>query len=142
MIHMQKLTTQQLKTIFKKVKHLHLPKDLDSADFHSLKYYSWADEGDKVLYIVYEWNGTLRGIRWDALRVSSGPLQRGFCVICKKERKRDDVVFVTAETKRLPKGVFYRTRGNRICADYTRCNRDMKSDREIRNLYDLILGEV
>ena len=46
------ITRVELKKIFKKVKKLHVPVELELIDFDSLKYYSWPDESSQSLYLV------------------------------------------------------------------------------------------
>jgi hypothetical protein len=54
---MQVLTRDNLKFIFKKVKHLHLPPVVEEVHFDPLYYFSWASESDQSMYLVYEYGG-------------------------------------------------------------------------------------
>lgn len=138
---MIKITRENLKEIFKKVKKLRLPKDLESKDFDNLKYLGWIDGSDRVCYLVYEYKGKLEGLRLEFLRSSFKPLQRGFCEFCHRHRKKDEILFVSAKTKKLPKGVYYRVRGTYICSDFEQCNKDLKDDELVRKFFYQILEE-
>jgi len=122
---MQIITREQLKQLFPKVKKLRLPKDLDKIDFSNLHYLGWLDESDKVAYLVYNYHKQLTGLRFDFIRAGSQSMQLSFCELCKKHRKRSEIIFVTTRTKKRPKNVNYRVRGNYICSDFNQCNQDL-----------------
>lgn len=138
---MERVSREQLKILFRKVKKLRLPKDLEDKDFDKLKYLGWLDETDQVCYLVYKYKGELTGLRLEVLRCSHKPLQRGFCEFCHKHRKRSDILLVSAKTKKLPKGINYRSRGNYICSNFDQCNRDLKDTKEIENFFYMILEQ-
>jgi hypothetical protein len=136
------LIRDQLKTLFKKVKHLHLPSDLEEVNFEPLIYFSWTEESDKSLYLVYEYKRIVTGLRLQFIRSRSNALQLGFCEFCHKHRKRSEVLFVATETKKRPKHVVYRSRGTWLCSDYQKCNHDMKNDDLIKEFYFRILDDA
>lgn len=138
---MQPVTREQLKELFKKVKKLRLPKDLENLDFADLKYLGWLDETDRVYYLVYNYKDRLTGLKLDALRCSQKPLQRGFCEFCHKHRKRNDILLIDTKTKMLPKGVNFRTRGTYICSDPLMCNQDLKNADEVDRFFYMILEQ-
>lgn len=139
---MNKLTRDNLKKIFKKVKKLHMPKDLEMVNFDTLKYYSWPDESSQCLFTVYDYKGTSTGIKLNYIKAGSGPLRLGFCEFCHKHRKSYDVLFVSTETRKRPKHINYRVRGTWICADYKKCNQDLKDDKLVNEFYFRILDQV
>ena len=136
---MEKLTRQQLKTIFKKVKRFRLPKELDDIDFSKLKFFGWTDQTDNVAYTVLDYKGRLEGIRWEITRLTHVPLSPAFCEVCRKHRSRSEIMLVSAPTKKLPKGVSYQTRGNYICYNLFRCAEEAKEITALENLYQGIL---
>lgn len=138
---MQIINRTQLKKIFQKVKHLKLPPDLEEANFDELKYFGWIDRTNEVAYLLYELDGSLQGLRWKINKLNANAMKMGFCDICKKHHKMDELVFIYARTKHLPKGIDYRSRGRYICTDSLRCNKDMKDEDGIRDLFLMILGE-
>lgn len=128
-----------LRKIFKKVKHLHLPQDLEQVVFEPLTYYSWLDQSDMCLFVVYEFNGELTGLRFEVIKPPTGALRLGFCEFCHKHRKQSDVFFVSTETKKRPKGVGYRSRGTWMCSQYELCNTDLKNDVRIAEFFSRVL---
>lgn len=139
---MEILTREQLKKLFKKVKKLRLPDNLEEVDFAPLNYYSWMDETDSVLYMVYNYKGVLTGIPWKANRLSlSNSATGGLCDICQKHRKLNQIVLGSAKTKNRPKGVDYRTRGKYMCIDYAECNNGMKNCDELDYLFSMIFDQ-
>ncbi len=139
---MQPLNREQLKKLFKKVKHLHLPKDLEGVNFDTLTYYSWLDQSEHTLFVVYTFKEVLSGLRLDVVRPPVDALRLGFCEFCHKHRRLADVLFVSAETKHRPKGVEYQSRGTWMCADYTKCNQSLSSDARIAEFFSRILEQA
>ena len=139
---MQKITRDHLTKIFKKVKKLHIPKDLEVLDFDPLKYFSWPDESSQCLFMVYDYKGQPAGIKLNYIKSGSGPLRLGFCEFCHKHRKSLEVLFVSTETRKRPKHVNYRSRGTWICADYLKCNKDLKNDQLVEEFFYRILDQV
>ena len=134
-------TREQLKVIFKKAKHLRLPANLEEIDFSPLKYFGWLDETDRVYYMLYESSSELIGIRWEVLKLSNTTMKLGMCDICLKHRPLSSIQFVSTKTRKLPKGVYYRTRGRYICSDCFECNKDMKDNKGIEDLVKSITNE-
>lgn len=136
---MQTLNRDQLKKLFKKVKHLHLPPDLEQVDFTELTYYSWLDQSEMVLYVVYDFHQNSTGLRLEIIRPPAGALRLGFCEFCHKHRRQAEVLFVACETKHRPKGVEYQSRGTWMCADFTKCNQNIKSTTKLDQFFSAIL---
>jgi hypothetical protein len=138
---MKPLTKQQLKTIFKKVKHFRPPKDLDEINFDQLTYLGWIDTTDMVAYTVYNYKGKPEGIRWQITQLTHKPLHLAFCEICRQQRPRGHILFVSSKTRKLSKGINYRTRGNYICSNFDKCNHSIKDHQGIEKLFRMIIEE-
>jgi hypothetical protein len=136
---MKALSREQLKVIYKKVKHLRIPPWLEKVDFEKFTYISWIDQSDKRMFLLYEYKDSLAGLRLDCIRPPQTALRLGFCEFCKKHRKSGEVCFVATQTKRRPKGVEYQTRGTWICQDYNTCNAALKTTIEINDFFFRIL---
>ena len=134
-------TRENLKKLFKKVKKLHLPADLEIVEFGNLKYFSWPDESSQCLYLISDYKNTFSGIKLNFIKAGSGPLRLGFCEFCHKHRKSHEVLFVSAETRKRPKNINYRVRGTWICADYIKCNKDLKNNNLIYDFFFRILDD-
>lgn len=139
---MKPLSRDTLKTLYKKVKHLRLPPKLEEVDFSTLTYYSWLDQSDMCLFVVYDFHGETTGLRLEVVLPPAGALRLGFCEFCHKHRKQSSVFFVATETKKRPKGVEYQSRGTWMCSDYIVCNRDMKDDARINEFFVRILEQA
>lgn len=136
---MQVISRDQLKELFSDVKHFRIAEDFEEVDFSQLYYYSFFDQSDFIFYTVYEFENELVGIRWNCSRPSAKPLALGICDICKKHRKREEVVSVYTKTKFLPPGVNYRSRGFQICFDYKICNEELEDVERLNFVYLAIL---
>jgi FBP C-terminal treble-clef zinc-finger len=136
---MKEVTRDQLKKLFKKVKHFRMPPNLEEINFNSLHYFGWYDESDDVAYLITELNNQLEGIRGEITRMPTRVSMMHQCSICQKGREFDEVMLFTAHTKRLPKGVYYQVRGTYICNDYKTCNSDMKNSLQIEKFFNQIL---
>lgn len=137
---MNKPSRDELKKLFKKVKKFRISPDYEEADFSYIKYYSWIDQTDNVMYTLFNYDGEMKGIRWDIVKPGNVGIRLEMCEICQKHKKTGEVGLITAETKKKPKGIYYRTRGHYACLDYRKCNQDMKDTLGVRKLYDMILG--
>lgn len=135
---MKKISRDELKALFKKVKHFRLPENIDKVIFDNLFYFSWIDETDKVLYTVAEINGEIKGIKWELMRFGASGVKLGLCDICHAHKPLGEILLVTAKTKHLPKGIDYRTRGFYICSDYIECNAEIDSMCKIKELFNKI----
>lgn len=136
---MKPLTRDQLKKLYQKVKHLRLPPKLEDVDFNALTYYSWLDQSDMCLFVVYDFRGSSTGLRLEVVQPPAGALRLGFCEFCHKHRTQSSVYFVACETKKRPKGVEYQSRGTWMCSVYKQCNQDMKNDARIEEFFARIL---
>lgn len=134
---METLTRDFLKTLFKKVKKLRLPENLETIDFSNLKYYSWEDRTDNVIYLVYNFKDSLRGIKCECLNLSNRPIL-GICSFCEKPVKNGDLSLITAKPNKLPKNIEYQTFGLYVCSDYLKCNEGMKSISKLNEYFAAI----
>ena len=133
------ISRDQLKELFEDVKHLRIADDFNDINFNELSYYSFFDQTDFVFYTVYEFQGELVGLKWNVSRPPLRPLSLGLCDICKKHRKREEIISIYTQTKNFPKNVNYRSRGFQICFDYLICNSDLKDDERVTFIYEAIL---
>lgn len=136
---MHSLSRENLKVLFEHVKHFRISEGFDDIDFESIYYYSWLDQTDNVLYMIYHFEDKITGIKWKAFRLPSKPLGLGLCDICKKHRKRGELISISAETEILPKNVTYRTKGFHVCIDYKMCNADLRNTERLDLLFSAIL---
>lgn len=136
---MKTITRDQIKKIFKKIKHLRLDSDYDDVDFEKLKFYSWIDTSGNSKYFIYEFKGKIEGICFDITKMTKAPLQLGFCEICKQHRPRSGIVLISSKTRKRPKNIDYRVRGNYVCIDSTQCNLDMQDNEGIDRLFGRII---
>lgn len=137
---MKKITRNQLKKIFKKVKHFRLPEDLEEREFDKLKFLGWVDQTDDVAYTVFEYKGKLEGIRWEITKLTYRPVSPAFCEICKKHRRRDEIMLITSKPRKLDKGTDFQTKGNYVCFDLLRCSLEAKDTKGLEILYKQIIG--
>ncbi|KKP25053.1 MAG: hypothetical protein UR14_C0010G0012 [candidate division TM6 bacterium GW2011_GWE2_31_21] len=138
---MQTPSRDKIKRIFRKRKHLKIPKEFDSIDFSNLNYYSWYDPNDHGIYMLFEYNNVLDGIAWDTTFFSQGDTRLGRCEICKKVVELRDIVLITAKTRFKRKGVIYIARGNYVCVHYKECNKEMKNGEGLEKLIQSILED-
>jgi len=135
---MEKVSREQIRKLFHKVKKLRFPDDFGEVDWDQIQYYSWREMTDNVLYTLYEYQGEVTGIRWK-LNQKRGVSRLETCEICRKHHRSSQVGLLTAKTKHLPKNIDYRTRGNYVCLDFWQCNENMKDCSGIDRLFGLIL---
>ena len=138
---MKQVTREQIRTLFKKVKHLRLPAQLEEVAFSDLTYFSWLDQSEMCLFVLFEYKNSLSGLRLEVVQPPVGALRLGFCEFCHKHRKQSDVFFVSCETKKRPKGIEYRSRGTWMCSKYEHCNKNMKNADRISEFFFRILEE-
>ncbi len=138
---MKKLTRIELKELFEDTKHFRINEEFDEVSFDSLFYYSFYDGTDNVFYTVCEFGGKLVGIRWNVFRPSVKPLSLGLCDVCRKHRRRDEIISIYSQTKNLAKNMNYRTKGFFICFDFIECNKDLKNLDGIFFIYDQIINK-
>ena len=136
---MNTVTRDELKKLFKKVKHLRLPPDLEAVQFDKIHYFCWYDNSDDVAYLITEINGKLEGLRGEVTRMPVRASMMNQCSICHQGREFQDVMLFCAKRKRLPKGVYYHVTGTYICCDYQVCNQDMKNSEQIDRFFGQIL---
>lgn len=139
---MKHISREILRVLFKKVKHLRLPPKLEEVNFEALTYYSWLDQSDMCLFVVYDFHGISTGLRLEVVLPPAGALRLGFCEFCHKHRKQSNVFFVATQTRKRPKGVEYQSRGTWMCSDYIVCNKDLKNDSRINEFFVRILEEA
>jgi hypothetical protein len=136
---MQALTRESIKRLFNRYESIHIPNLIDEVDFSVLKYYSWIDEQEDQVYLIYEINGQLEGIRGRWIRLGMRPFVFSMCDICHKSRYRDGILSISAQTRTLPPHLTYRSRAFHICANFQLCNWDMKNEKGIQKLFRQVL---
>jgi hypothetical protein len=136
---MRNITREEIKRIFKKVKHLRLPQKLEEINFSDLKYLGWVDESDDIAYLVSEYKGEISGLRCEITKTSNQRKIKGLCSICNQQKELNEIMLITTKMKRVPKGVDYRVGGVYICTDFKDCNLHLKSSDEIEKFFYTIL---
>lgn len=134
---MQTITRNDIKRLFKKVKKLYIPENIETVNFDSLLYYSWLDIGQETLYVVCDIRNKLEGIRFDVCISNSGSLKLGYCDVCKSQRRLEDTALVTSKVRNTPKGIVYLVRGRYLCLSFKECNEAIKSRGLKNNLVSL-----
>lgn len=110
---------QQVKKVFRKVKKLKTPKISDEVLYDST-YIGWTDIASQRKYIIYyDKNGKLQGFYGDI----SPQVVKGFCSICNKE---SNVSLFMRKTDQSSDGR-YTKKGDYICHDSLKCNRQLDS---------------
>ena len=140
---MQSVTRDTIKKMFKKVKKLYIPENLESVDFGPLVYYSWYDIGQEVLYAISDVRdkNKIEGIRFD-IHISGNSVKLGYCDVCKSQRRISDTTLVTARTRSKPKDAVYRLRGRYLCLNFQECNESIKIrhlEKSLASLFSSIL---
>lgn len=120
------LTEQQLRKLFPKVKHLHVPK-LDEVDWEKTSYLGWNDTGQQAKYMVAPHEDGMIAAR-GTITPSSQP---GICAIC---NKLESVGLFMAEPIGRGQGTYVK-RGNYVCRDSSKCNRNLT---DINRFYSFI----
>lgn len=136
---MKKLFRSDVKAVFKKVKTLKVPDDIEEIEFDNLHYYSWRDPTNEIFLTVTYISNKLEGIAWKIYKLPQKPLALYYCDICHKTRSRHDIISISTPTKKLPKNLTYRSKSFHMCADYKMCNESLKDSEVILNLFDQIL---
>lgn len=137
---MKKISREELNKIFKRAKHFRPPKDMDKIDFSKIKFLGWIDQTRNVVYSVLDFNDKLEGVKWNFKRLGHVPLKPAFCEICKRHRRRDDIIMIIAKTRKTPKGVVYIERGNYVCYNIIDCSQKAKDTSALEILYKDILN--
>lgn len=116
-----RITEQQLKKMFPKLKKLKLP-DLSDIDHSQLTYLSWNDLRSNKKFIVYELQEKLVGIECDFAPTS----KKNLCSFC---NSFGEVSYFSTVTKaKNPRNSdYYKSIGNLICADSSECNKKITS---------------
>ncbi|GAA0341720.1 elongation factor G-binding protein [Bacillus carboniphilus] len=125
-IPFQDVSEQTLKKLFPKAKKLKLP-NLEEIDWKETTYLGWYDKGSGRKYIVTNYQDKLIGLH-GTFKASS---QKGICTLC---NKHEEVGLFVSQTKGSTLDTFVR-RGNYICQDSTKCNKNIES---LEKLHDLI----
>ncbi|MFT8321156.1 MAG: FusB/FusC family EF-G-binding protein [Bacillus sp. (in: firmicutes)] len=112
-----KITEQQLKKMFPKIKKLKLP-DLSLLDQNELTYLGWNDLRANKKFIVYELEGKMVGIDCKVTPTSKS----NFCSIC---NSFGEVAYCSTITKakKAKNPDYYKAIGNLICTDSSECNK-------------------
>lgn len=136
---MKKVHKVDAKAIFKKVKALKVPDDIEDIEFDKLYYYSWRDTTNEIFLTVTYIRNKLEGIAWKIYKLPQKTLAVYSCDICHKTRSRYDIISISTQTKKLPKDLSYRSKSFHMCADYKMCNEALRDSGVILNLFDQIL---
>jgi hypothetical protein len=136
---MKILTRADIRQIFHQFPTIHVPDFIDEVDFTPLVYISWIDDREDQVYLIYEINGQLEGIRGRWIRLGMRPFVFSMCDICHKSRYRDGILSISAQTRTLPPHLTYRSRAFHICANFQLCNWDMKNEKGIQKLFEQVL---
>jgi len=130
-----RLTEQQLKKLFPKVKKLKLP-DLDSFNYKRLTYLSWNDTGANKKFVVYKLEGKLVGM--ECKLTPNG--KHNICSFCNGLGKVS--YFSTVTKKKMAKNPdYYRSTGNFVCIDGEECNRRITNTDYLNSFIKDSLGE-
>lgn len=127
---MPKVTSNQLKKLFRREKKLRLPKL--SSDNKNV-YFGWVDETARRLYIAYFLQDKLVGM---ACRISSSNSSNTrSCTLCNHVGKVHEVAFVSpiCKNKQGQKGA-YRSIGFNICLDSQGCNQRITNTEKLEKL--------
>ncbi|MEO2077029.1 MAG: FusB/FusC family EF-G-binding protein [Bacillus sp. (in: firmicutes)] len=121
LIPFPKLTEQQVKKMFPKVKKLKVP-NLSDLDFEKMTYLSWTDISSNKKFIIYNLNEKLMGIECKYSILNKDNI----CSFCNRFGK---VAFITTVTKAKKSNNpdYYKAIGNYICLDSAECNKKITS---------------
>ncbi|MDT2757234.1 FusB/FusC family EF-G-binding protein [Enterococcus asini] len=115
-IPFEKPSAKQIEKAFRKVKKLKQP-DLDQLDLREHTYIGWNDPGSQKKYLLFYANGRLTGLSGNI----PSEVKKNICTLCHHE---DNVALFMATTKTGSEGT-YTKRGNYICIDSDKCNRQL-----------------
>ncbi|MDQ1147680.1 hypothetical protein QE429_004507 [Bacillus sp. SORGH_AS 510] len=121
LIPFPKLTEQQVKKMFPKVKKLKVP-NLSDLDYEKMTYLSWTDISSNKKFIIYDLDEKLMGIECK-YSISN---KDNICSFCNRFGK---VAFITTVTKAKKSNNpdYYKAIGNYICFDSAECNKKITS---------------
>lgn len=123
------LTDQEVVKAFKKVKKLKMPT-WSEYDLRDLSYVGWNDKGTQRKYILLYQNEQLIGYSGTI----SPNIQRSVCAICKEI---SNVSLFLTTTKSSGDGT-YTKKGNYICHDSIRCNKQLSDLAGLHNFIEVI----
>ncbi|WP_425448820.1 FBP domain-containing protein [Dethiothermospora halolimnae] len=125
---MPNITTGQIKRLFKKEKKLKLP----SQDILSEKkvYLGWVDKSTRKLFVAYNMNGNLLGMKCRIINHASSNSRR--CVLCNHIDEGNEVAFVSPICK--TDNGNYRSIGFDICLDSKICNERIASTEKLEKI--------
>ncbi|RAL24445.1 FusB/FusC family EF-G-binding protein [Thermoflavimicrobium daqui] len=118
-----KLSSNQVRKLFSKVKKLSMP-DFEKMEDLALEYLGWRDIATHSLYLVYHEKGELYGLDCRYKPISGN--KSVFCCLCNQRRIGNQIGLVT--TKRNNDLVS----GNYMCLDSQLCNQDITDIRKLR----------
>lgn len=128
-IPFKKVTTSNLKSLFKKEKKLKLP-NIESIDFHHICYFTWNDASTHRKYIVVEQQGKFKVIKG---QVEANTI-KGICAIC---NHHSDVNLFTTTKKGKAIDTF-KKHSNYICSDSQSCNRNIADYKRVNDFFERI----
>ncbi|WP_302372814.1 FusB/FusC family EF-G-binding protein [Enterococcus asini] len=126
-IPFEKPSTKQVEKAFRKVKKLKQP-NFDELDLREHTYIGWNDPGSQKKYLLFYSEGRLTGLSGNI----PSEVKKNICTICHKE---DNVALFMATTKTGSEGT-YTKRGNYICIDSDKCNRQLTDRQNLDQFVD------
>lgn len=109
-------SNQQLDKLFRKVKKLKYPQ-WSELDLQEQTFVGWNDPGKQAKFIILYQDGKLQGVQGNLAPTTT----KGICAIC---QRTSEVSLFLSTTKSAGDGT-YTKRGNYICHDSQKCNRQL-----------------
>lgn len=117
-----KLTSNQIRKVFSKVKKLKMP-EFEIEDL-AWEYLGWRDISTQSLYLIYHEKGKLYSLKCRYTPISGN--KSNFCCLCNQSRIGNQIGLVTTtRSKEL-------VSGNYICLDSRQCNQDLTDISKLR----------
>ncbi|MBO0476094.1 FusB/FusC family EF-G-binding protein [Vagococcus sp. DIV0080] len=123
------VSDKQIEKSFKKVKKLKFPQ-LADYDLKETNYLAWDDIGTQRKYLSFYSEDKLVSV----YGVMSNNVIKNVCAIC---QKIDNVALFMATTKRSGDET-YTKKGNYICKDSQKCNRQMETLKHLHSFYETV----
>lgn len=113
------ITDMQISKLFKKEKKLKLPNP--NAQDSKNVYLGWVDESTRKLFVAYNMNGKLIGMKCPI--TNHGSNNTHMCALCNHIGEENEVAFVSSlcKTNNTKEGA-YKSIGFDICLDSKKCN--------------------
>lgn len=128
-IPFKEVTEQTIKKLFPKVKKLKTPS-LEDIDFREISYLGWLDKGSNKKFLIVEYHNKLVGILGDYTNSN----KKGICALC---NCIEEIGMFTSAVKGATQDAYIK-RGNYICRDSQKCNRNLMSLDKLNEFVNLI----